>query len=365
DAPAAAPPPRRRPRRAAVLGAGSTAAVLAVTGAFLLGGEVNDNDSNRAAQTTATLPAAAAQTVTAPTGKTQAGAIYANASPAVVSIRTSSGSGTGFLIDSEGTLVTNAHVVEDESTVTIRFGADGTAIRGTVAGSDPSSDLAVVHIDGASIPSGTTPLKLADSDKVAVGDTVVAIGNPFGLDRTETTGIVSGLERDIQAPNGFQISRAIQTDAAINPGNSGGPLLDDSGRVIGVNSQIETSGSSSGNVGVGFAVPSNSVRTVVPALKAGKTIERPWLGVSTNDTSGSTVGARIAEVVPGSPAAAAGLRAGDLITRFDDQVVPDSSSLSSIVEGAAVGDDVKIEVQRGGSSVELGATLRPRPAEAP
>ncbi len=155
-------------------------------------------------------------------GQTRAGAIYAKASPAVVSIRTQSGSGTGFLIDSKGTLVTNAHVVGSSSSVVVRFGQDGNNIQGDVRGTDPSSDLAVVPHHPGAAPGAAKPLGFADSREVQVGDTAIAIGNPFGLDRTATEGIVSGLGREIQAPNGFSIDEVIQTDAPINPGNSGG-----------------------------------------------------------------------------------------------------------------------------------------------
>jgi putative serine protease PepD len=259
--------------------------------------------------------------------------------------------------------VTNAHVVEGAASVTIHFGEDGADVPGRVVGTDASSDLAVVHIDASRIPSGTKPLALADSDQVAVGDTVVAIGNPFGLDRTLTEGIVSGIGRDIEAPNGFSISEAIQTDAAINPGNSGGPLLDDGGKVIGVNSQIETAGSSSGNVGVGFAVSSNTVRRVVPILEDGGSVQHAWLGVSMSDAPGG--GARVEQTVSGSPAAAAGLRAGDVITAVGDEDIPDGSALSALVEGRAPGDEVTLHVERGGRTVQIDVTLKDRPAQAP
>ena len=161
----------------------------------------------------------------------------------------------------------------------MRFGPNGHSIDASVLGTDPSSDLAVLKIAASDTPN-VDPLALADSSRVKVGDTAVAIGNPFGLDRTATAGIVSGLGRHIRAPNGFEIDQVIQTDAPINPGNSGGPLLDTRARVIGVNSQIATAGQTgNGNVGIGFAVPSNTVREVVPRLKQGETIDRPYLGV--------------------------------------------------------------------------------------
>ena len=162
----------------------------------------------------------------------------------------------------------------------MRFADKGALVEAEVLGSDRSSDLAVLRVDPGSV-AVSTRCRWPTPDDVAVGDAVVAIGHPFGLERTTTAGIVSGLEREIQAPDGFQIDEVIQTDAAINPGNSGGPLLDSRGRVVGVNTQIATGGSGSGNVGVGFAVPSNTVREVLPALSRGETIERPYLGVTT------------------------------------------------------------------------------------
>src|SRR6478672_7317017 len=258
------------------------------------------------------LPAVSSTPLQTRKGQTRAGAIYAKASPAVVSIRTSAGSGTGFLVDNNGTIVTNDHVVGSSPRVVVRFGQTGRSLDGEVRGTDPSSDLAVVHIDPGAAPGNAKPLQFADSRGVRVGDDAIAIGNPFGLDRTATEGIVSALGREIQAPNGFQIDEVIQTDAPINPGNSGGPLLDDSAHVIGVNSQIATAGSE-GNVGIDFAVPSNTVRQVIPILKKGGSIKRAYLGVQTGTPESGTSGARIVDVVPAGPAARAGLRVGDVI----------------------------------------------------
>src|SRR4051812_23975422 len=245
------PAPRRNRTSTIRLGVVLVLAAIAVGVAFAAGAVFGDggNSSRIARDDVKPRPAITGKPIKPTQGRTRAGTIYGMDSPAVVSLRTSEGSGTGFLIDPTGTLVTNAHVVGQANGITVRFGQRGRNLSGQVLGSDPSSDLAVVKIDQGDVPSGVKPLKLADSRDVRVGDAVIAIGNPFGLDRTETQGIVSAVHRSIQAPNNFQIDDAIQTDAAINPGNSGGPLLDDTGRVIGVNSQIETSGSQ-GNVGV-------------------------------------------------------------------------------------------------------------------
>ena len=226
--------------------------------------------------------------------------IYAAASPSVVSVRTGEGSGTGFLVDSDGTIVTNAHVVGDNSEVQVRFEDDGELHDARVLGVDASTDLAALKVD-ASAANGVKPLALADSDDVQVGDTALAIGYPLGLDRTATAGIVSGLERDIQAPNGFSIDKVIQTDAPINPGNSGGPLLNANGQVIGVNSQIATAGGGNGSVGIGFAVPANTVKEVLPQLERGAAPEHAYLGVSTGEAPNG--GAQVGEATADGPAA--------------------------------------------------------------
>jgi putative serine protease PepD len=282
-----------------------------------------------------------------------------------VSIRAGNASGTGFLVDNTQTVVTNAHVVESAGgQVTVRFGSDGRDISAQVVGADPSSDLAVIHLPSGSAPADAKPLALAESNQVKVGDQVIAIGNPFGLDRTATEGIVSGLGRSIQAPNGFQIDDAIQTDAPINPGNSGGPLLDDSGRVVGVNSQIETGGTSNGNLGIGFAVPSDAVRTVVPQLERGVHIKRAWLGISTSTTP-SAGGARVGDVTAGGPAAAAGVQQGDVITAIDDQQVSTPTDVAKAVGGHKPGDHIKLHMQRPGGDGSVDVTLGTRPAQVP
>ena len=180
--------------------------------------------------------------------------------------------------------MTNDHVVEGARKVSVRFTENGDPIDAKVVGTDPSTDIAVLKIDPSKVEGGVKPLQLADSKQIEPGQPAIAIGSPFGLQGTVTSGIVSALDREIQAPNGFTISGVIQTDAAINPGNSGGPLLDDAGRVIGINSQIATNGSDA-NSGVGFAVPIDTVKQVVPQLKSDGNIARAWLGVSTSDAA--------------------------------------------------------------------------------
>src|SRR4051794_16099434 len=271
--------------------------------------------------------------------------------------------GSGFVVSSDGYVVTNAHVVEGASAVKVKVG-DGKTESAKVVGEDASSDLALLKIDA----SGLKPLTLADSSNVQVGDPVDAIGNPFGLDRTLTAGIVSALQRQISSPNGYSINDVIQTDAAINPGNSGGPLFNSAGQVIGVNSQIESTGSSSsggeaGNVGIGFAIPSNTVKNVVSQLlKSGK-VNHAFLGVSTQDGSGA--GAQVASLVQGGPAASAGLKTGDVITSVAGKTVEDSSSLSSLVDAHKPGETVSVTVRRGGQTKTLQVKLGDRPASTP
>ena len=258
------PPQRGNGRFLAAVGGGTVSAALVA--AVLLGTGVAGGDGDNA--TTAnggTPPAAVAPASNGGGSADVVRSVYAAASPSVVSVRQQGGSGTGFLVDSDGTIVTNAHVVGDASQVQVRFEDDGQLHDARVLGVDESTDLAVIRVD-ASAARGVAPLELADSDSVQVGDQAVAIGYPLGLDRTATAGIVSGLGREIQAPNGFSIDEVIQTDAPINPGNSGGPLLNASGQVIGVNSQIATAGGSQGNVGIGFAVPANTLADVLPQL---------------------------------------------------------------------------------------------------
>jgi putative serine protease PepD len=351
------PPPEPEPprsRRGLWLFVAGMASVLLLVAAFAAG-DVLNNDKP--------APRERAQ---APAARTPIGSIYAKASPAVVSVRTRGATGTGFLFDRDGTLVTNAHVVGRSRQVAVRFGPNGHSIDASVLGTDPSSDLAVLKIAVADTPN-VDPLTLADSSRVKVGDTAVAIGNPFGLDRTATAGIVSGLGRHIRAPNGVEIDQVIQTDAPINPGNSGGPLLDTRARVIGVNSQIATAGQTgNGNVGIGFAVPANTVRQVVPRLKQGQTIERPYLGVVTGRVSPTTGdGAVVRAVRPGGPGARAGIQTGDVIVAINGRRVDDPSDVSAGIQGQAPGDIVTVQVRRDGQPVTLDVELGKKPRQGP
>ncbi|MTD46059.1 PDZ domain-containing protein [Conexibacter sp. W3-3-2] len=353
-------PPRKSRRTALIVGA----AVLVGAGGASAIAALGDDEPDRVPRGTqaAPLPAVNGQLKQSSTAK-----LYAGASGAVVSIRVRSGSslgsGTGFLIDKNGTVVTNAHVVQDARTVAIRLDDGAEPIEARVAGTDPSTDLAVLRADPDDV-KGITPLKLADSDDVRVGDYALAIGFPLGLDRTATEGIISGLERVIEAPNGFRIDEVLQTDAPINPGNSGGPLLDGAGRVIGVNSQIATAGGGGGNVGIGFAVPSNTAREIVPRLLAGERIRRPFLGVSTGDPVSGPAGATVAEVVSGGPSDRAGIRVGDRITAVDGKAVREADDVADSIADLKPGDEVDVKLTRGGAQETVRVRLGTRPEQA-
>ena len=287
--------------------------------------------------------------------------------------------GSGFVVDKEGTIITNAHVVEGSQDISVRFEEDGDVVDAKVVGRDPSTDIAVLEVDPDD--AELRPIPLGDSSKVEVGQPVVAIGNPFGFTRTVTTGIVSALQRQIEAPNGFPIRNVIQTDASINPGNSGGPLLDADGRVIGINSQIATGGSS-GSVGIGFAVPINTAKSLLPELKEKGKVERAYLGVAmapvdeqvADDLNLPARGALITNVVDGGPADDAGLRAGrtstgaglvaggDLIVGVDGQKVESPDDVGEAIADEKPGDSVEVEYYRGDDRKTADVKLGKRPS---
>ena len=262
--------------------------------------------------------------------------------------------GSGFVYDTRGDIVTNEHVVDGATSVTVTFW-NGAKYKARVVGKDASTDLAVVRVNAPS--SLLQPLTLGDSGSVQVGDGVVAIGSPFGLAETVTSGIVSALHRQITSPNGFGIDNSIQTDAAINHGNSGGPLLNSRGQVIGVTSQIESD--SGGNDGVGFAVPSNTVRSVVSQLLATGKAEHAYLGVAAQTSPSG--GAEVATVRAGTPAARAGLRRGDVITAVDGKRISSFGELQSAIDSKKPGEAVTITYKRNGTTHTAHVKLGTRP----
>ena len=292
--------------------------------------------------------------------------------------------GSGFVIDKTGHIVTNYHVVQGAKKINVSF-SNGASTKAGVVGVDPSSDLAVLKVDASS--RALTPLQLGNSDDMRVGDPVVAIGNPFGLDRTVTAGIVSAIQRAITAPNGYTIDHVIQTDAAINHGNSGGPLLNRRGQVIGVNAQIETGGpGNSGNVGVGFAIPSNTVENVIAQLLREGHVNRAFIGISATPITRDLArvfrlpvskGLLVQSVQPGSGAASAGLKAGttqvvlagesynlggDIIVQADKSPVASLDKLRDVVATKKPGDKLRLVVYRNGKRTVVSVKLGRQPA---
>jgi putative serine protease PepD len=286
--------------------------------------------------------------------------IYAKTAPGVAFVQNegNGGTGSGFLMDGKGHVVTNEHVVEGSTRFTVRFGEDGDELPAKLVGKDPSTDLAVLEVDGKDLPAETKPLELASSSRLRPGDVAIAIGSPFGLEGSVTTGVISALDREIRSPNGFSIDGVLQTDAAINPGNSGGPLLDAEGRVIGVNSQIASSSRQSS--GVGFAVPVDTVKNVVPQLLKGGDIERAYLGV-TSTLAPKDEGAVVAAITADGPAADSDLRPGDRVTAVEGRAIKEPSDLSSAVLEHKPGDRVKLTVVRDGRQRTIEVELGTRP----
>jgi putative serine protease PepD len=268
------------------------------------------------------------------------------------------GEGAGVVYDNKGDILTDEHVVDRASAVTVTF-ENGKKVSAKVLGTDPSTDVGVIHVD---VPSDELhPIPFADSSSAQVGDPVVAIGSPFSLPETVTEGIVSAIGRSITAPNNFTIEGAIQTDAAINPGNSGGPLLDGDGHVLGLNDQIQTNSGS--NSGVGFAIPSNMVARIANEIIGGKTIKHAYVGVFLN--SSSSGGALISSVQAGSPASSAGLHQGDIVTSIDGKAISSTQQFIETVDTYSPGQTITLTVKRGGSTQTLKLTLGTRPAQQP
>jgi S1-C subfamily serine protease len=388
-----------------VLGAGFVAAAglgagIALGGAALLGGFSKSTTTVRELQPVQASPSAASFQRGKPLS---VNAIYRDAAPGVVQVTATQvvstpsvdpffgfplpqsqrqeALGSGFVIDKAGHIITNYHVVEGARSVDVSF-SNNESMRARIVGVDPSTDVAVLRVDAHS--RALTPLTLGNSDAVRVGDSVVAIGNPFGLERTVTTGIVSALQRVIQAPNAYSIDHVIQTDAALNKGNSGGPLLDAEGRVIGVNSQIQSG--SGGNVGIGFAVPINTVRTVEAQIVKTGHAEHAFLGVRVQAVDANVArlfrlradhGLLVAGVEPGSAAAKAGLRAGkqpvtvsgetyqlggDLIVAADGFQLSSLDELRDVIANKQPGDRLSLQIWRSNKQMDLNVKLGRQPS---
>jgi S1-C subfamily serine protease len=386
------------PFLAALVGAGVVVAALAAAG-----GLKGDTKTITAIQAAPLQPSNAAQTAKGLT----AHEIYARAAPGVAIVtstivqksespfglfgggeetqRRGQATGSGIVINNSGTILTNYHVVENAVKVTVSF-EKGKTIDAQVVGKDPSNDLAVLHVS----PEGTAlhPIPLGNSSAVQVGDPVLAIGDPFNQERTLTTGVISALQREITAPNGFAIKSVLQTDAPINPGNSGGPLLDSAGRVIGINSQIETGSSGGGSVGIGFAVPINTAKAEITQLEKGGTLRGAYLGLQSVTIDGSLSalnlpvknGALVESVQKGTPAEKAGIRGGvpsateggqvavggDIIVSIDGKAVHSSQDVANYIHEKKPGQTVSIGLKRpngGGAYKDLtvSVTLGSRP----
>jgi S1-C subfamily serine protease len=380
------------------------AAVSAVIGAGAAVGIVEGLDLGSAKTTTTLVQQAPfGATSNANDGDTglTAGDIYKRDAPGVVFIRSQivqrtqspfdfglpqeqqgEATGSGFVVDRAGTILTNAHVVNGATKVSVQF-QNKESVDAKVLGKDESTDLALLKVDPAGLK--LTPLTLGSSKGVQVGDPAIAIGNPFGLERTLTTGVISAVQRTIQAPNNFQIDDVLQTDAPINPGNSGGPLIDATGKVIGINSQIATGGSASqGSVGIGFAVPIDTAKQIIPDLKQSGRVDRGYLGIvsATVDKTLKDLnlpvdhGALVQSVAPGGPAAKAGIRAGDLpatldnhpiqlggdiITKIAGKEIRTKDDLQAAVADRRSGDTVKVTLWRASKVKTVEVTLGERP----
>jgi putative serine protease PepD len=377
--PAPAPAPERKPRGRAFAASVITASLLVGGGAGVGGAALwtSQHDDDAAS---ASAPRSASPVVDSPASQSGDGSVEQVAQsllPSVVKIDVSGpggqGSGSGFIVTSDGQIVTNNHVVElagDSGELQVSFD-DGTHAAATIVGTDPLTDTAVIQAEDV---SGLTPVTFGSSDSLQVGQSVVAIGSPFGLDATVTTGIVSALKRPVNVGsdgNGNStVYPAVQTDAAINPGNSGGPLVDMNGHVVGINASIQTSGQGQlgggepGSIGLGFAIPIDEVMPILEQLEKGETATHARLGISVQNVGAATAqgqapdgsdqgalvedGAQVSEVNTGSAAEDAGLRDGDVITKIDDTLITDADSLVATIRSYRPGDEVTVTYTRDG-----------------
>jgi S1-C subfamily serine protease len=341
---------------AGLLGAGAVTALLVAFGAI-------------GNTTTVTQKVGTAQAASLTAASFSPAKLYADATPGTVVITASAttanqptDTGTGFLINSRGDILTASHVVAGANAITVKL-QDGTIRSAKVLGSDTATDTALLNID----PSGLAlrPLPLGSSSKLAVGDPLAVIGNPFGYNRSLSTGVVSALDRTIQTPNGFTVAHAIQTDAAVNPGNSGGPMLSAQGQVVGIVDQIATGGSNiDSSTGVGFAVPIDVVKAELTQLENGQPVTHAYLGAGTSAPV-TQDGAFVESVATGSPAARAGLRPRDVITAVDGTPLIGPNGLVAAVTADKPGTKITLSVLRGSTHLTLTATLGTQPSQAP
>ncbi|GAA3544823.1 S1C family serine protease [Nocardioides daeguensis] len=376
----AIPPPPRRPRRAGFAAAVLTGALVVGGGAGVAGAALYDGASGGSDATgSSSLPVVDNGNRPAASGSVEA--VAAAVLPSVVALDVSgggaAGSGSGVVLDTDGLILTNDHVVTlggeipaDQAEVTVSFN-NGKKVRASVVGTDPLTDTALVKVDGV---ADLKPITIGKSGNLDVGEQVVAIGSPFGLDATVTSGIVSALDRPVEVARDAQGNAtaypAIQTDAAINPGNSGGPLVNMDGQLVGINASIRSTssgqGAESGSIGLGFAIPIDEVLPIIDQLRAGETATHARLGIQVADVAGTAgssdttlSGARIAEIEKGSAAADAGLRQDDVITAIDGHQIEGTEALIATVRSYRPGDTVKVTYLRGGkqstAELELGS----------
>ncbi|MEV6968394.1 trypsin-like peptidase domain-containing protein [Hamadaea sp. NPDC051192] len=340
---ASPPPSKSRPFLKVVAGV-AAAGVIAICSA-VAGGVVGAAVVDKNPVSTTTVNAAPA------IDRSSLADIAANVTPSVVAIKTSSGEGSGVVFTADGYIVTNNHVVATASgnTVTVSF-SDGTKTTGTIVGTDARYDLAVVKVN----KTGLTAAKFGKSGDVRVGDTVLAIGSPLGLEGSVTEGIISAKDRTITVQNST-MSGLLQTDAPINPGNSGGALVNTNGEVVGINSSIATDGSSEGNIGIGFAISSDRVSAVANQLIKGEKVNHPYLGVKASDNESG--GAKLTEVVAGGAAEKSGLKAGDVVTKFGESVVNDADDLVNAVGSHNPGEQITVAYTRDGATKTTTVTL--------
>jgi putative serine protease PepD len=359
----------RRPNRFLSLRISTFVALVAVLGlalgivALRNGGSASDPAHDETAATMLNTVAPHAQTASSNETPTQ---IYSSTHSGVVKITTASGLGTGIVLDKQGDILTNDHVVDGANRFNVSFDSSDATHSATLVGTDPSDDLAVIKLSDTS-GLNLQPLTLGDSSTVQVGDAVYALGNPFGYTNSFSEGIVSGLDRSMTAPNGFTIGHSIQTDAAINPGNSGGPLLNANGDVVGINAQIASNGSpetgQGQNNGVGFAIPINTAKAAISQLETTGHVSHGYLGVATADSK--TGGATVENVQQGSPAETAGIQQGDVIKSINGKTIGSSSDVVTAISALKAGDKVTLGIERGGSSHSVQVTLAQQPSQAP